>query len=139
LLDNYRCLHDKAGVFYRAGHLLLIIALLGATGAHWAALQSVAWVTMLADNARVAPLTEALEKTFDGKHPCPLCNKIAQGRQSEKKSDFQTELKKLDFFNQQAAFVFHAPTHFILLGHSGGLAPSLNRTPPVPPPRLLTA
>jgi hypothetical protein len=136
LLDNYSCRHNKAGVFSRTGHLLLIIALLSATGAHWAALQSVAWVTMLADNARVAPLTEALEKTFDGKHPCPLCSKIAQGRQSEKKSDIQTELKKLDFFNHQPAFVFNAPTHFILAGQPGALAPWLSRTPPVPPPRF---
>ena len=139
LLDNFLFQPDKAGVFSRVGHLLLIVALLGATGAHWAALQSVAWATMLADNARVASLTEALGKTFDGKHPCPICKKIAQGRQSEKKSDFQTELKKLDFFNQQPAFCFNPPGHFTLAGQSTALAPWLSRTPPVPPPRSLPA
>lgn len=116
---------------------MLIFALLGATGAHWAALQSVAWASMLVDNARVSTLSVALEKTLDGKHPCPICQQIAKGRQSEKKSDIQTELKKLDFFNQQPVFVFNPPLHFFLAGQSGAPAPSLSRTPPVPPPRIL--
>jgi hypothetical protein len=124
-------------VFSRIGHLLLILAFLGATGAHWAVLQSVAWASMLADNARVAPLSAAFEKTFDGKHPCALCKKIAEGRQSEKKSDVQTELKKLDFFNQQLAFILNSPAHFILTGRRNAHASSLSRTPPVPPPRFL--
>jgi hypothetical protein len=126
-------------VFSRIGHLLLIFAFLGATGAHWAVLQSVAWAEMLANNARVAPLSAAIEKTFDGRHPCPLCRKIAQGRQSEKKSDVQTELKKLDFFNQQLAFILNPPSHFTLLGQRDAFAPALTRTPPVPPPRAFLA
>ena len=31
-------------------------------------------------------LTKGLERTFDGKHPCPLCKQIAKARQSEKES-----------------------------------------------------
>jgi hypothetical protein len=136
-LDSAPALLHKPPVFSRIGHFVLILALLGATGAHWAVLQSVAWASMLADNARVAPLSTALEKTFDGKHPCALCKKIAEGRQSEKKSDVQTELKKLDFLNQQLAFMLNSPAHFILTGQSNDLALSLSQTPPVPPPRFL--
>lgn len=123
----------------RAGHLLLILALLGATGGHWAALQSVAWARMLADNARVAPLSEALEKTFDGKHPCPLCKQIAKGRQNEKKSDAQVEVKKLEFLGLSTAFVILSPEHFYVVREHASKMPSLSHSPPVPPPRNLAA
>ena len=52
-------------------------------GGHWFALQSVAWVTMVLDNSQEASLGEALEKTFDGKHPCPLCKAVAAGQEEE--------------------------------------------------------
>jgi len=121
----------------RLGHLLLILALLVAAGGHWAALQSFAWARMLADNARVAPLSEAIEKTFDGKHPCELCKCIAKGRHSEKKSDTQVEVKKLEFLRQSVALVIASPTHFMLSGEREIFPSSLTQTPPVPPPRAL--
>ncbi len=93
---------------------------------------------MLADNARTDSLPAAIEKTFDGKHPCALCKKIAKGRQSEKKSDQQNDLKRLEFFNQAVVFIIHAPDDFVLLGEHIAVMPALNQTPPVPPPRSLT-
>jgi hypothetical protein len=122
-------------VLNRFGHLLLIFALLSATGAHWAALQSVAWASMLADNARVSSLPEAIEKTFDGKHPCALCKSIAHGRQNEKKSDVQNEAKRLEFLNDAVAIFTSPSTHFYLACETTTRLSSLNRTPPVPPPR----
>ena len=139
MLDNIPMLPDKADVLSRIGHWLLIAALLSATGAHWAVLQSVAWATMLADNARVAPLPEALEKTFDGKHPCALCKQIANGRQSEKKSDTQIELKKLEFIRQAMALTLVSPAHFPSVSEFTTPGPCLTRTPPVPPPRPFRA
>ncbi|HWF18083.1 MAG TPA: hypothetical protein VG754_02400, partial [Verrucomicrobiae bacterium] len=112
-----------------------IVALLGATGGHWAALQSVAWARMLADNARVAPLSIALEKTFDGKHPCSLCKKIAKGRQGEKKSDAQLEVNKLEFLRSSTTFVIVSPDQFYLMGDRPASPESLTQSPPVPPPR----
>jgi hypothetical protein len=137
MLDKFFSLNDKAGVFARFGHVLLIIALLGATGAHWAVMQSVAWATMLADNAHTASLTQALEKTFDGKHPCALCKQISRGKQSERKSDFQSDLKKLEFLNDPLAFWLRSPEHFDLLPESNIPAAGLMEQPPVPPPRNL--
>src|SRR5579884_2644349 len=136
-LDNFPPSAHKPPMLSRLGHLLLIFALLGATGGHWAALQSVAWARMLAKNARVAPLSEALEKTFDGKHLCPLCKQIAKGRQNEKKSDRQIEVKKLEFLRLSTAFVFASPAHFDFLREQVDIAPSLTHSPPVPPPRSL--
>jgi hypothetical protein len=137
-LDNRRALSDKPPVFSRVGHLLLVIALLGATGAHWVALQSVAWATMLANNARTDSLPAAFEKTFDGKHPCALCKQIAQGRQDEKRSDAQLELKKLEFLHQRVALGIDSPSTFVLLGfRTDATAPLRTQSPPVPPPRSL--
>jgi hypothetical protein len=124
-------------VFYRLGHVLLIVALLCATGSHWVMLQSVAWATMLAENARTDSFQTALTKTFDGRHPCALCKQIAQGRQSEKKSDPQLDLKKLEFFSQPVVFIINSPTRFVLSGGRDSTAAQLPHSPPVPPPRSL--
>lgn len=88
-LDILYGLRQKKAIRSRAGHLLLIIALLSATSTHWVMLQSVAWAAMLADNARTNSLPAAIGKTFDGKHPYALCKQIAKGRRSERKSDQQ--------------------------------------------------
>jgi len=126
-------------VFARIGHWLLIIALLGATGGHWAMLQSVAWARMLADNVKTDSFEEAITKTFDGKHPCALCLQIAQGRKSEKKPDAQLEFRKLEFPPQSSAFIFNSPTDFRLAGAFNALGPVLTQRPPVPPPRSFAA
>lgn len=117
----------------------MIVALLAATGAHWAALQSVAWTTMLAENLQSASLSQALVKTFDGKHPCPLCKAVADGKEAEKKSDFTLELKKLEYPPAPERFVLVAPTQFQLLPQINFFAAALNQEPPVPPPRSLCA
>jgi hypothetical protein len=126
-------------VFSRFGHVLLIIALLGATGGHLAVLQSIAWATMLADNSRDYPLEEAISKTFDGKHPCALCLKIARERHAEKKSDVQVEVKKLEFVRQSEPLFVISPAHFVWLREMPAAWSSLTQTPPVPPPRSLAS
>jgi hypothetical protein len=126
-------------VLARLGNLLLIIALLGATGAHWAVLQSVAWASMLASNARTESLPTALENTFDGKHPCNLCKQIARGHQSEPKQDVRTEARTLEFVNAPAVFFIAAPAEFELLPAVQLAAALMPHSPPVPPPRALAA
>lgn len=136
-LDNWSDVNNKKVVFNRLGHLLLIVALLGATGSHWMMLQSVAWATMLAENARTDSFQTALANTFDGRHPCALCKQIAQGRQSEKKSDQQLTVKKLEFFNQPVVFIITSPARYALSGERNSSAVQLPHSPPVPPPRSL--
>ena len=80
----------------RFSKFLLVVALVTTTGLHWAMLQSVAWTTMLADNLRTQSLAEAVTHTFDGRHPCCLCNAIAAGRKSEKKKEFIRKYKILN-------------------------------------------
>ncbi len=126
-------------MFKRIGHALLILALLGATGTHWALLQSVAWTSMFADNLRSEPFTEALKRTFDGKHPCSICKHVAEGRKAEKKSEFPPCVKKLEYLSERRVFVFSAPEDFRLVPELDDIAHVLPHEPPVPPPRSFSA
>jgi hypothetical protein len=117
----------------------MIIAVLAATGTHWLALQSVAWTTMLAENLQSTNWEQAVEQTFDGKHPCCLCKQIAAAKKSEKKSDVQVEIKKLDYSYINFEFVFCPPSHFYEISAADDAALSLTRAPSVPPPRELPA
>jgi hypothetical protein len=122
-------------VLVRFGNILLITALLAATGAHWAVLQSVAWTTMFADNLRSGPLVEAIQKTFDGKHACSLCVKIKAGQKSEKKPRFCSSAQRLEFVNQRNALTLFGPEAFMLLPHQNFHPSDRQLQPPTPPPR----
>lgn len=53
--------------------IFLSLRLLGGDGA---ALQVVAWAGMIVSRAPDQGLAAAVESTFDGKHPCPLCKAL---------------------------------------------------------------
>ena len=130
---------DGPGVFVRFGKIFVIVALITTTGAHWAALQSVAWTTMLADNLRTHSLSESVSRTFDGNYPCPICRAIAAARQSEKKSEFLAQTQRMEFPPVNENFALIAPSHFQLLPAANVFAESLNQPPPTPPPRSFLA
>ncbi len=136
-LDKPAVFRDRRVVLRRIGHVLMIVAVLSATGMHWMILQSVAWTTMLAANLHSSSLSQAIEHTFDGKHPCCLCKAIAKGKQSEKKSDFQAEMKMLDFSHSNFEFVFCPPSAFRELRPANESASRLTHSPAVPPPKEL--
>jgi hypothetical protein len=69
---------------HRLGSVLMLVALLQICGGHWVVLQTVAWGGMIVDYSRDASLSAAVEKTFDGQHPCAICKSIAQGKKSER-------------------------------------------------------
>ena len=124
-------------MLFRLPKLALVVALACSLGLHWGLLQSVAWLSMLVSYAQEAPLKEAVVKTFDGKHPCPLCKEIAKSKQSEKKSESAPAGKKFEFLYSGAAFVFTAPSHCWETCWPNDSFGSLAHTPPVPPPRQL--
>ncbi|HET7625733.1 MAG TPA: hypothetical protein VFM25_10770 [Verrucomicrobiae bacterium] len=110
--------------------------MLAAIGSHWAILQSVAWTQMLASNLKSDSFGEALVKTFDGKHPCCLCKRISTEKKSEKKSDFNLDLKKLEFSYTPVVFIFTAPEYFWNIRAAEPIPFSLTRAPLTPPPRV---
>ena len=115
----------------------MALALVSSIGLHWAFFQSVAWVGMVITYSQEGTLTQAIVKTFDGKHPCSLCNEIAKGKQSEKQS-IPTVAKKFEFSYSATLFVFSAPSSYWQADLPEAFASSLARTPPVPPPRHLS-
>ncbi len=123
----------------RLPKLLLVLALASSIGLHWAFFQTLAWAQMVISYSQNAPLTEALEKTFDGKHPCKLCKNIAESKRSEKKADSELDLKKFEFSFVPCTFVFSAPAFLDEARPANFSAAVLVETPPVPPPRQLPA
>jgi hypothetical protein len=77
----------------------IVAALVLSLGLHWSVLQSAAWVGMMVSYSRDGSLSEALEKTFDGEHPCSLCKLVEKGAasgDSEDDSQAPSAVNKLD-------------------------------------------
>ncbi len=94
---------------------------------------------MLANNLRTGSIEEALTKTFDGKNPCSLCKQISAGKKAERKAEFPTLVKKLEFCTERPSFVFSAPSDFCRLPETFTPLLKLANQPPVPPPRIVAA
>jgi hypothetical protein len=65
-------------------HAVAAVALFFVAGGHWGALQTVAWAGMLWNYTQAeGSLLTGVQKTFDGEHPCGLCDSIktAQGKE----------------------------------------------------------
>ena len=71
----------------RGIRLMAALLLSCSLGLHWAMLQSVAWTVMVVERTQSSGLSVALQTTFDGKHPCPLCQVVAAGKKQEKKAE----------------------------------------------------
>lgn len=121
----------------RLGCVMMAMALFLVAGGHWAMLQGVAWATMMKDFSRAGSLTQAVGKTFDGKHPCAMCKRIAAARTSEEKAPVSVKIdRKAEVFVKSPGselplpssrpFV-HGPAPFVLM-------PELCFAPPVPVP-----
>ena len=117
--------------------VMMAIALFMAIGGPLALLQGVAWVTMVHDFSKTGSLTQAVTKTFDGKHPCSMCKKIASARTCEEKAPVTVKVdKKAEVFvvslgselPKPVSYPFaYGPAPFVLM-------PELFFAPPVPVP-----
>jgi hypothetical protein len=123
-------------VIHSLGRAATVLALCLLVGLQWLALQSVAWTTMLINNAKCAPLRTAIAHTFDGAHPCSLCHVVNQGKNSEKKSDVQSPGSKIDIIC--VARSIQLLPHFVPFDY-GTINFSFSEaghSPPIPPPRF---
>jgi hypothetical protein len=99
-------------------------------------LQSVAWTTMIVEYAKHQSLRAAIAQTFDGGHPCSVCHMVSKGKNSEKKSDLQSPVQKIDMICVARVMRFlqaFVPFDFATRHFS---SPESTHSPPVPPPRL---
>ena len=116
--------------------LLVVTTLILLIGAHWGILQTVAWIGMAVSYSQDAPLKEALQKTFDGHHPCQLCKAVTAGKKSEKKHvTFKLEIK-LDLFCFREGLTLHLASPASLPSAELDSGPTRTEPPPSPPPRL---
>ena len=122
--------------------LVIALALFLVAGGHWAMLQGVAWATMVKDFSKTGSLTEAVGKTFDGKHPCAMCKKIASARTSEEKAPITVKIdKKAEVFVSSSGSKVPEPASRSYKYGSASfvLMPELCFAPPVPVPIAASA
>jgi hypothetical protein len=103
---------------------------------HWVLLQSVAWTGMLVTRVSNRPLIEAVKLTFDGAHPCALCEKIDAGRKGEKEQDRTALPLKIELFYQPSCVTLHPPIPQRWLTVPRLAAQIRTQPPATPPPRL---
>ena len=90
---------------------------------------------MVINYSKNAPLSEALQKTFDGQHPCQLCKVVAAGKKSERNQEFQKKVAKLDLLCAAALLSVPSPCSFPVPTTEIHFSPLRAEPPPGPPPR----
>jgi hypothetical protein len=131
----------KSRVFRIFGSSACLLAVLAMLGGHWVVLQSLAWARMIGQYSKDGSLASAIYKTFDGRHPCPLCLAIQEGRQQEQRE--QTNLPWVKLGEAPDALCEHPPTpislplmaHLFLIPFVPQGHPDFLEAPPKPPPR----
>jgi hypothetical protein len=93
---------------------------------------------MLLGNLADRSISVALERTFDGQHPCPLCSAIAKGRAEERQKGSSTlpvSLKKIEILNQAGVLYVSPRASYPQISGIKALPGRLADAPPTPPPR----
>lgn len=121
-------------MFQRIARLLVLVAAVQLLGGQWLVLQSVAWAGMLVSFAQTETVVVAIEKTFDGEHPCDLCQAVQKGQNEDRQQAIAKMLVKIDAVLAVAAALpvrQAEPLEFLDLESAGAVRMD---APPVPPP-----
>jgi hypothetical protein len=118
--------------FARHGTALMLALTLGL---HWTVLQSVAWMGMLVSYSAESSFSEAVSKTFDGKHPCQICVVVDEGKKAEREQQQLKSVDKADWLLTDCAFVLDRPPFRLTPRLDVLEPPSFGSSPPGPPPR----
>lgn len=121
--------------------ILLVAALMISIGLHWVVLQSAAWVGMaVAYTVDSGSVIQGISETFDGEHPCPLCQAVSEGVQSSSKNKESVPVKKGDDLKiglalvqvPQFVFAHFPPIEWDVISDSAHYRPI---SPAAPPPK----
>src|SRR4051794_30559996 len=130
-----------AAQLQRLAHRFVLVALLIALGLSPVLMQTVAWARMLVDYSRSSTFPTAVAMTFDGDHPCELCQKVQNAQkegQTDRKPQALHSTREIVFFHE-AGVMRMAPlvTMTQAQGREHDLATLITRDqkPPLPPPR----
>jgi hypothetical protein len=94
---------------------------------------------MLVARTQQSSVQEAVRTTFDGDHPCPLCNVVEEGRRQQQESEtvpILEQLAKLNFLKPQSILLPQPTMAGILYPSTLESGISRGESPPTPPPRL---
>lgn len=120
-----------------AGSLAMLLLI----GSQWFVPQTVAWARMIVMYARHDSLSVALSKTFDGQHPCALCQQIRQGQQEEQQKGGPSPTERSGKMPELLAEVSSRPVAVVPLVVAAARISSPDfysefiESPPTPPPR----
>lgn len=94
---------------------------------------------MLVENAETTQFSVAVEKTFDGRHPCAICKSIASAKGKESKQQRTAVVTKVPLFCEEVGgeTVVLLETRVV-----SGVQPAMAARfgdPAVPPPRSIAA
>ncbi|MBX7207016.1 MAG: hypothetical protein K1X78_01785 [Verrucomicrobiaceae bacterium] len=116
------------------------MALVLSLGLHWTLVQSAAWVSMVVTYSKDATIGEALEKTFDGAHPCPLCKMVDAGARSDRdnksKQSKAGAIKKIEMALVVVETLVLPKPAVPECPVTADRAVKRSEVPPVPPPRV---
>ena len=116
---------------------VVLVAFTFSCGGQWPVLQGVAWANMIREYSEMVPLSQAVQMTFSGQYPCPLCKAIAEKKQEENTKFAAT-------FKHEKKLFSHG---FVVEARSIAVSPQIfairepffqtrSEAPPTPPPRF---
>ncbi len=124
--------------FRVTGAVACLLAIFFSAGGHWAVLQSIAYSRMLVRFAQEDSWCRAVKKTFDERYACPLCPKIRDGYNNERKVPRTVSVERLpEFIVQAATYFFFLPATVADLLSVPSLHNDFFTVPPKPPPRVV--
>jgi hypothetical protein len=128
----------EENIMRRLTHLIVLAAFLFSCGGQWYLFQGIAWVKMIADNSQFVPFAEAVQMTFSGEYPCPICKAIAEKRAQTDKEQLVTLDKSQKKFLPSTFVSISAPLPrpFAYPSRRPDFFQARAEAPPTPPPRL---
>lgn len=74
----------RSKIIVLLGPWCIAVALFLLAGGHWGAMQTMAWAGMLWNYTQTdGSLLSGVKKTFDGEHPCTMCESIKTAKDKE--------------------------------------------------------
>ena len=127
--------HPRTSMRLAQRGVVLLVCL--SLGMHWGLLQGIAWTGMLVSFASEGTMIEAVEKTFDGQHGCPLCQTVKEGRESDQNQPQQAgqSMQKMNAVLVTAMTLIAPAAEEMSFAVVREQSVKRNEMPEMPPPR----
>ncbi len=107
-------------------------------GFHWTVIQSAAYLGMVVRYSQTESFPTALSKTFDGLHPCSVCELVKKGRETEGNDGIpKPQLKQILLLVSTSQLVLPPQDFETLPSDLYRVALYRSLPPPLPPPRAV--